>query len=117
MDCPQVAPSAGTSARYVVEVASGFARRHGVKVVRDMVASIDPAKRTVKLASGGELPYDRLIVSPGIDFMMESMPGMAKPGATDKVLHAWKAGPQTTLRQMIELHARTPGEAEEVAEE
>jgi NADPH-dependent 2,4-dienoyl-CoA reductase/sulfur reductase-like enzyme len=80
-----------------------LSRRHGVKLVRDMVASIDPAKRTVKLASGGELPYDRLIVSPGIDFMMESMPGMAKAGATDKVLHAWKAGPQTVaLRQQLE---------------
>jgi outer membrane protein assembly factor BamB len=80
-----------------------LSKRHGVKVVRDMVASIDPAKRTVKLASGGELPYDRLIVSPGIDFMMDSMPGMAKAGAADKVLHAWKAGPQTVaLRQQHE---------------
>lgn len=80
-----------------------LSKRHGVKVVRDMVASIDPAKRTVKLASGGELPYDRLILSPGIDFMMESMPGMAKAGASDKVLHAWKAGPQTqALRQQLE---------------
>ncbi len=80
-----------------------LSRRHGVKLVRDMVASIDPVKRTVKLASGGELPYDRLIVSPGIDFMMDSMPGMAKPGAAEKVLHAWKAGPQTVaLRQQLE---------------
>ncbi len=79
-----------------------LSKRHGVKVVRDMVASIDPAKRTVRLASGGELPYDRLILSPGIDFMMDSLPGMAKPGATDKVLHAWKAGPQTAaLRQQL----------------
>ncbi len=78
-------------------------KRHGVKVVRDMVASIDPAKRTVKLASGGELPYDRLILSPGIDFMWDTLPGMAKPGAADKVLHAWKAGPQTVaLRQQLE---------------
>ncbi|MFP8834346.1 FCSD flavin-binding domain-containing protein [Hydrogenophaga sp. XSHU_21] len=72
-------------------------RRHGVKVVRDMVDSIDPAKRTVKLASGGELPYDRLIVSPGIDFMLSGIPGLNKPGAQDKVLHAWKAGPQTAM--------------------
>lgn len=80
-----------------------LSRRHGVKLVRDMVASIDPVKRTVKLASGGELPYDRLIVSPGIDFMIDSMPGMAKAGAADKVLHAWKAGPQTVaLRQQLE---------------
>jgi sulfide dehydrogenase [flavocytochrome c] flavoprotein subunit len=80
-----------------------LSRRHGVKLVRDMVASIDPVKRTVKLASGGELPYDRLIVSPGIDFITDSMPGMAKAGAADKVLHAWKAGPQTlALRQQLE---------------
>jgi NADPH-dependent 2,4-dienoyl-CoA reductase/sulfur reductase-like enzyme len=78
-------------------------KRHGVKLVRDMVASIDPDKRLVKLASGGELPYDRLIVSPGIDFMWESLPGMAKDGAKDKVLHAWKAGPQTVaLRKQLE---------------
>ena len=78
-------------------------KRHGIKVVRDMVASIDPAKRTVKLASGGELPYDRLILSPGIDFMWDTLPGMARPGAADKVLHAWKAGPQTVaLRQQLE---------------
>ncbi|MGE0347949.1 FCSD flavin-binding domain-containing protein [Hydrogenophaga sp.] len=80
-----------------------LSRRHGVKVVRDMVASIDPDKRTVKLASGGELPYDRLILSPGIDFMWDTLPGMAKPGAADKVLHAWKAGPQTVaLRRQLE---------------
>jgi sulfide dehydrogenase [flavocytochrome c] flavoprotein chain len=80
-----------------------LSKRHGVKVVRDMVTSIDPAKRTVKLAGGTELAYDRLILSPGIDFMMDSLPGMAKPGAADKVLHAWKAGPQTlALRQQLE---------------
>lgn len=80
-----------------------LSKRHGIKVVRDMVASIDPAKRTVKLASGGELPYDRLILSPGIDFMWDTLPGMAKPGAADKVLHAWKAGPQTVaLRRQLE---------------
>jgi sulfide dehydrogenase [flavocytochrome c] flavoprotein subunit len=80
-----------------------LSKRHGVKVVRDFVASVDPAKRTVKLASGGELPYDRLILSPGIDFMWDTLPGMAKPGAADKVLHAWKAGPQTlALRRQLE---------------
>jgi len=80
-----------------------LSKRHGVKVVRDMVASIDATKRTVKLASGGELPYDRLILSPGIDFMWDTLPGMARPGAPDKVLHAWKAGPQTlALRQQLE---------------
>ncbi|MEN9889478.1 MAG: Sulfide dehydrogenase [flavocytochrome c] flavoprotein chain precursor [Pseudomonadota bacterium] len=78
-------------------------KRHGVQMVKDRVASIDAAKRIVKLAGGSELPYDRLIVSPGVDFMWESLPGMAKPGAQDKVLHAWKAGAQTVaLRKQLE---------------
>ncbi|MBT9505402.1 NAD(P)/FAD-dependent oxidoreductase [Rhodoferax sp.] len=78
-------------------------RRHGVNLVRDMVIAIDAEKRLVKLAGGGELPYDRLIVSPGVDFMWDTLPGMAKPGAQDKVLHSWKAGAQTAaLRKQLE---------------
>ena len=78
-------------------------QRHGVRVVRDVAASIDPDKRIVKLASGAELPYDRLILSPGVDFMYDTLPGLTRPGAQDRVLHAWKAGAQTVaLRQQLE---------------
>ena len=78
-------------------------KRHGVKLVRDMVSSIDVEKRVVKLAGGTELPYDRVIVSPGVDFMWDSLPGMASQTAKDKVLHAWKAGAQTVaLRRQLE---------------
>jgi len=77
--------------------------RHGVKVVKDMVTAIDAEKKVVKLASGGELAFDRVIVSPGVDFMWENLPGMASAAAKDKVLHAWKAGPQTVaLRKQLE---------------
>ena len=80
-----------------------LARRHGVNVVQDTVTAIDPGARKVKLASGGELSYDRLILSPGIDIMSDTLPGLTKPGAQDKVLHAWKAGPQTlALRRQLE---------------
>jgi sulfide dehydrogenase [flavocytochrome c] flavoprotein chain len=80
-----------------------LSRRHGVKVVRDLAAAIDPDRRIVKLAGGGELPYDRVIVSPGVDFMWETLPGMNRPGAQEKVLHGWKAGPQTVaLRRQLE---------------
>ena len=80
-----------------------LSRRHGVRLVQDMVTRIDPEKRVVMLAGGGELPYDRLILSPGVDFMWENLPGMAKPGAKDKVLHSWKAGAQTVaLRKQLE---------------
>ncbi len=80
-----------------------LAKRHGVRMVKDMVTRIDPDKRVVMLASGGELPYDRLILSPGVDFMWENLQGMAKDGAKDKVLHSWKAGAQTVaLRKQLE---------------
>jgi sulfide dehydrogenase [flavocytochrome c] flavoprotein subunit len=61
-------------------------------MVQDMVTRIDPDKRVVMLAKGGELAYDRLIISPGVDFMWENLTCMAKEGAKDKVLHSWKAG-------------------------
>jgi sulfide dehydrogenase [flavocytochrome c] flavoprotein subunit len=78
-------------------------KRHGVQLVQDRVLSIDADKRVVQLASGSSLPYDRLIVSPGVDFMWETLPGMAREGAKDKVLHAWKAGAQTlALRKQLE---------------
>ena len=77
-------------------------KRHGVQVVKDRVNSIDADKRVVKLAGGAELAYDRLIVSPGVDFMWETLPGMNAPGAKEQVMHAWKAGAQTlTLRQQL----------------
>lgn len=80
-----------------------LARRHGVNIVRDTVQGIDTEKRTVKLASGVTLPYDRLILSPGIDFIWDQLPGMKQPGAQDKVLHGWKAGAQTiALRRQLE---------------
>jgi NADPH-dependent 2,4-dienoyl-CoA reductase/sulfur reductase-like enzyme len=78
-------------------------QRHGVQLVRDRVIRIEADKRTVVLGGGGELRYDRLILSPGVDFMWDTLPGMARPGAQEQVLHAWKAGPQTlALRQQLE---------------
>ena len=47
-------------------------RRHGVQVVTDEVTAVDAVKRVVKLERGGDLSYERLIVSPGIDFMFST---------------------------------------------
>jgi NADPH-dependent 2,4-dienoyl-CoA reductase/sulfur reductase-like enzyme len=78
-------------------------RKHGVKVVHDSASSIDPDKRSIKLLSGEVLAYDRLILSPGIEFLWGELPGMGVEGAQEKILHAWKAGPQTTsLRAQLE---------------
>lgn len=78
-------------------------RRHGVTVVRDEATAVDAAKKTVRLASGGELAYERLVVSPGVDFMFGDVEGYERAMQTGAVLHAWKAGPQTVaLRQKLE---------------
>jgi NADPH-dependent 2,4-dienoyl-CoA reductase/sulfur reductase-like enzyme len=80
-----------------------LSRRHGVRLVRDTAVGVDPEKRTVRLASGTELAYDRLVLSPGIDFMWTSVPGLNNAEAQARVLHAWKAGEQTTaLRRQLE---------------
>lgn len=81
----------------------GGLNNRGVRMVRDEAVAIDPARREVRLAGGATLGYDRLIVSPGIDFMYEQIPGLSSADAQNRVPHAWKAGPQTTLlRKQLE---------------
>ena len=78
-------------------------KKHGMRVVRDEATAIDAAKKEVRLARGDTLKYDRLIVSPGIDFQYEQVPGLQTADAQARVLHAWKAGPQTVaLRKQLE---------------
>ena len=80
-----------------------LSRRHGVKVVHDTVASIDPAKKIVKLAGGDTLAYDRLVVSPGIDLMWSSIQGLQAASQEGRILQAWKAGAETAaLRRQLE---------------
>jgi len=81
----------------------GLSRRHGVRLVQDEAVEVDPVNRRVRLAKGETLSYDRLIVGPGIDFMYETLPGLNNAAAQARVLHAWKAGPQTEgLRKQLE---------------
>ena len=75
----------------------------GVTLVQGEVTAIDAAGKTVRLANGQALPYDRLIVSPGVDFMLDSTVGLATALDSGRVLHGWKAGPQTVaLRQQLQ---------------
>jgi sulfide dehydrogenase [flavocytochrome c] flavoprotein subunit len=67
-------------------------RRHGVTVRHQTVAAIEPDRRRVRVGDGW-VNYDRLIVSPGIDFLWDRVEGLA--AAQDRILHAWKAGPET----------------------
>lgn len=78
-------------------------RRHGVQVVRDDAVAIDAAKKTVRLARGGDVAYERLILSPGIDFISGEIQGYEAAMQAGRVLHAWKAGAQTVeLRRQLE---------------
>ncbi len=84
-------------------VGYGGLTKYGVKRVRDDAVAVDPVKREVRLASGATLGYDRLIVAPGVDMQYDTLPGLASADAQSKVLHAWKAGPQTVaLRRQLE---------------
>ncbi|MFP8834767.1 FCSD flavin-binding domain-containing protein [Hydrogenophaga sp. XSHU_21] len=78
-------------------------KKYGVRVVRDEATAIDAQQKTVRLARGDALRYDRLIVSPGVDFQYDQVPGLQGAEAQGRVLHAWKAGPQTVaLRRQLE---------------
>ncbi len=67
-------------------------RKYGVRIRHEAATAIDPDKKQVRVGKDS-LAYDRLIVSPGIDFLWDQVEGLAQ--AKDTVLHAWKAGPQT----------------------
>ena len=77
--------------------------KYGVKLVRSNAVAVDPDKRTVRLANSEVLGYDRLILSPGIDFTLNEVPSLQAQGAMETIPHAWKAGPQTVLlRKQLE---------------
>jgi sulfide dehydrogenase [flavocytochrome c] flavoprotein chain len=70
-------------------------RQEGVKIVHEGAVSIDRDKKQVVLA-GGTVPYDRLVVAPGIDIKFDSVPGYSE-AAAEIMPHAWKPGGQTAL--------------------
>ncbi len=81
----------------------GLKNKWGVRIIQDEVAGVDATKKTVSLKSGGNVSYDRLVLSPGVDFMWNEIPALANADAQSKILHAWKAGPQTVaLRKQLE---------------
>ena len=69
---------------------------YGITIVHDMAAGVDRVAKTVTLAGGGSVPYDKLIVSPGIDFIEDSVPGWSLE-TQDIMPHAYKGGPQVEL--------------------
>lgn len=77
-------------------------KRHGINVVISKATGVDAESKIVTTASGDTFNYDRLVVSPGIDFKWGAIDGYDQ-AAAEKMPHAWKAGPQTTLlRKQLE---------------
>jgi sulfide dehydrogenase [flavocytochrome c] flavoprotein chain len=80
-------------------------RAEGLKVIEAAATGIDPQARRVRLTDGANLPYDRLVVAPGIDFRWNGIPGYTE-AAAERMPHAWKAGEQTLLlRRQLEAMA------------
>lgn len=73
-----------------------LAKEYGINVVHDWATAVDRDKKEVVLASGARVPYDRLIVAPGIDLKYDSVPGYSV-AAAGVMPHAWKSGTQAQL--------------------
>jgi NADPH-dependent 2,4-dienoyl-CoA reductase/sulfur reductase-like enzyme len=82
----------------------GAIQTGGVTVATASAVSIDTAMRIVTASNGSKYPYDRLILSPGIDIIWGGLPGYDE-NASNRMPHAWKAGAQTQLlrRQLQEM--------------
>jgi sulfide dehydrogenase [flavocytochrome c] flavoprotein subunit len=77
----------------------------GIKVINERVVSIDAEQRIVKTDRANSLPYDRCIVSPGIDFKWEEIAGYDEKIAEQRP-HAWSSGAQliTLKQQLTSMH-------------
>jgi sulfide dehydrogenase [flavocytochrome c] flavoprotein chain len=74
----------------------------GISLVYLAANKIDPQARTVTVSDGTALPYDRLVLAPGVDFRWGSPAGYDE-AASARMPHAWKAGEQTLLlRRQLE---------------
>ncbi|MCC7326725.1 MAG: FCSD flavin-binding domain-containing protein [Burkholderiales bacterium] len=87
---------------FITNSYDGLVKR-GIKLRYDTAQAVDPVRGTVRISNQVDLPYDRLVLSPGIDFMFDQVQGLSSAEAQSKVLHSWKAGPQTlALRRQLE---------------
>ncbi|MEM7057089.1 MAG: NAD(P)/FAD-dependent oxidoreductase [Pseudomonadota bacterium] len=73
-----------------------LASEYGVNVIHEMAIGIDRDAKTVRITSGVDIPYDRLIISPGIDFVSESVNGWSISDQ-NAMPHAFKGGTQAEL--------------------
>ena len=67
-------------------------RSRGIRVIKDTAIALDGVKKEVTLASGGSVPYDRVIVSPGVDFLFEQIPALNTLAAQAARINARRRG-------------------------
>tara|TARA_R110001592_G_scaffold363396_3_gene687801 strand:+ start:14776 stop:16035 length:1260 start_codon:yes stop_codon:yes gene_type:complete len=65
--------------------------KYGVKVIQDRAVRVNGVGKELKLKSAGWIPYDSLVLAPGIKF--DKIDGLD----SSKLPHAWIAGRQTNL--------------------
>jgi sulfide dehydrogenase [flavocytochrome c] flavoprotein chain len=74
----------------------------GIAIRRTSATGVDPSARSVTLADGAQIPYDRLVLAPGIDIRWNAVAGYDQ-AASAQMPHAWQAGEQTLLlRRQLE---------------
>ena len=74
----------------------------GVTLARKAALAVDPVARTVTVGPGATLPYDKLVLAPGVDLNWTALPGYTE-AASEKMPHAWKGGAQIALlRRQLE---------------
>src|SRR4029079_9206625 len=74
----------------------------GVAVKIAAAKAVDPDKRTVTLTEGATLAYDRLVVSPGVDFRDGAIQGFDRKAA-EIMPAAWNNGGEgVLLRRQLE---------------
>jgi sulfide dehydrogenase [flavocytochrome c] flavoprotein subunit len=86
----------------------GLAVNNGINVVHEWASSVDNVGKTVKLASGASLSYDKLVLSPGIALKYDSIPGYS-PAVQSRMPHAWTSGTQVQLLRNQVLNMRKGG--------
>jgi sulfide dehydrogenase [flavocytochrome c] flavoprotein chain len=82
-----------------------LAINHGVQILRDKVTQIDPQTRTLQTLSQQNLRYDRLVLCPGVELMMDTVSGLKQARDMDKIVQAWSAPEETVYlrRQLLSM--------------
>lgn len=76
---------------------------HGIQIVRDRVVLIDPIKRTLKTQQKLEFNYDFLVLSPGVELLLDEISGLREAKTNNQIVQAWGSGAESlVLKKQLE---------------